>query len=86
MDRHPTRYEWRDNVEELLRRLYKTFGSAIHVNTYHVHPGDKNGRWTRDTAAFDVWGEDGRGIHLPPVLGDRVYNFLYTDPNKPEID
>lgn len=85
-DKHPTRYEWREDVEDLIRRLYKKFGSAIHVNTYHVHPGDENGRWARDTAAFDVWGEGGRNDFLPSALGDRVYNFLFTDPNEPDID
>jgi hypothetical protein len=86
VDRHPTRYEWRDNVAEVIHRLYKTFGPAIHVNTYHVHPGDENGRWARDTAAFDVWGEGGRGVHLPSAIGDQVYDFLFTDPNPPDID
>jgi hypothetical protein len=85
-DRHPTRYEWREDVAGVIRRLYKTFGSAIHVNTYVQHPGDENGRWARDTAAFDVWGEGGRNDFLPSALGDEVYDFLFTDPNPPNID
>jgi Transglycosylase SLT domain len=85
-DRHPTRYEWRENVEAVIRRLYKRFGRAIHVNTYVQHPGDENGRWARDTAAFDVWGKDGRNDFLPSALGDDVYDFLFTDPNEPDID
>jgi hypothetical protein len=85
-DRHPTRYEWREDVAEVIRRLYRTFGSAIHVNTYLQHPGDENGRWARDTAAFDVWGEGGRNDFLPSALGDEVYDFLFTDLNPPDID
>ena len=85
-NRHPTRYKWRDDVEGLIRRLYKRFGPAIHVNTYVQHPGDENGRWARDTAAFDVWGEGGRNDPLPPVLGDKVYAFLFNDLNPPDID
>lgn len=85
-DRHPTRYQWREDAAEVIRRLYQTFGSAIHVNTYVQHPGDENGRWARDTAAFDVWGEGGRNDFLPPALGDEVYDFLFTDPNPPDID
>ena len=85
-DMHPTRYEWREDVAGVIRRLYKTFGSAIHVNTYVEHPGDENGRWARDTAAFDVWGEGDRNVFLDPVLGDEVWNFLFNDLNPPDID
>jgi hypothetical protein len=83
---HPTRYEWREDVEGVLRRLYKQFGRAIHVNTYVEHPGDEGGRWARDTAAFDVWGEEGRGSFLPSGLGAQVYRFLFDDLNPPDID
>jgi hypothetical protein len=84
---HPTRYEWRDDVEEVIRRLYRTFGKDnIHVNTYVEHPGDENGRWARDTAAFDVWGAGGRGSFLDQVLGDEVYHFLFDPLPPPDID
>ena len=85
-DRHPTRYRWREDVAGVIRRLYKRFGSDIHVNTYVQHPGDENGRWARDTAAFDVWGGRGRNFDLPPALGDKVYDLLFDDLNPPDID
>jgi hypothetical protein len=83
---HPTRYEWREDVEGVLRRLYRQFGRDIHVNTYVQHPGDEGGRFARDTAAFDVWDEEGRGSFLPSGLGAQVFRFLFDDPNPPDID
>ena len=91
IDNHPTRYEWREDVANVIRRLYRRFGSAISVNTYVQHPGDEDGRFARDTAAFDVWGPGGREaadstFFLDPVLGDQIYHFLFDDLNPPDID
>ena len=90
---HPTRYEWREDVEGVIRRLYRQFGSDnIKINTYVQHPGDEGGRFARDTTSFDVWGPGGRmgeakqGFFLPPVLGEQIYDFLFDDPNPPDID
>src|SRR5215204_988155 len=90
---HPTRYEWREDVAGVIRRLYRQFGSDnIKVNTYVQHPGDNGGIFARDTAAFDVWGPGGRmgegreDFFLPPALGAQVFRFLFDDPNPPDID
>jgi hypothetical protein len=90
---HPTRYEWREDVAGVIRRLYRQFGSDnIKVNTYVEHPGDNGGIFARDTAAFDVWGpggrmgEGGEAFFLPPALGVQVFRFLFDDPNPPDID
>jgi hypothetical protein len=87
IDVHPTRYEWREDVAGVIRRLYRQFASDnIYVNTYVEHPGDEGGRFARDTAAFDVWGPDGRTHFLPTAVGERVFRFLFDDPNPPDID
>jgi len=92
IDIHPTRYTWREDVEGVIRRVYRQFGSDnIQINTYVQHPGDEDGRFARDTAAFDVWGPGGREATdstfiLPPSLGVQVFRFLFDDPNPPDID
>jgi hypothetical protein len=93
IDVHPTRYQWREDVERLIRRVYRRFGSDnIKINTYVQHPGDEGGRFARDTTSFDVWGPGGRqgeakqDFFLPPVLGEQIFDFLFEDPNPPDID
>jgi len=90
---HPTRFEWREDVAGVIRRLYRQFGrDNISINTYVQHPGDDGGRFARDTTSFDVWGPGGRGeeggedFFLPPALGAQVFRFLFDDPNPPDID
>jgi hypothetical protein len=93
-ERHPTRYEWREDVEQLVRRLYRVFsgpgGPHIHINTYHRHPAGPSGYydtiWCRDTAAFDVWGPDGRIDEIGFERGQRVFDYVFYDPRPPWID
>src|SRR5215211_3566854 len=75
IDVHPTRYEWREDVAGVIRRVYRQFGSDnISINTYVQHPGDDGGFFARDTTSFDVWGPGGRmgegrgDFFLPPAL------------------
>jgi hypothetical protein len=98
IDVHPTRYQWRKDVARVIRRLYRQFGSDnIKINTYVQHPGDEGGIFARDTTSFDVWGPGGRmagpekgelgpNFFLPPVLGEQIFDFLFEDPNPPDID
>jgi hypothetical protein len=97
-DVHPTRYQWREDVERVIRRLYRRFGSDnIKINTYVQHPGDQGGIFARDTTSFDVWGPGGRmaglengelgpNFFLPRVLGEQIFDFIFEDPNLPNID
>lgn len=82
--RHPTRYVWREDVEELIRKLYRKFGGPdqIHINTYVCHPEG----WCRDTTSFDVWGPEGRNDPIGRDLGQRVMDLVFEDPNPPWID
>lgn len=83
VDMHPTRYYWRSDVASVVRKVYEKFGwDKIHLNTYVGHPPGYN----RDTTSFDVWGPGGRGDPLDPVLGKRIFTFLFDDPNPPDID
>jgi lysozyme len=89
VDRHPTRYIWRKDIQKLIRRVYEKFGwAAIHITTYVDHPASEfyEAFGGRDTASFDVWGPAGRGDPLPKELGDKVFDFIYSDPKPPWID
>ena len=82
--RHPTRYTWREDIEELIRRIYRTFGGPkrLHINTYYDHPEG----WWRTRTSFDVWGPEGRGDPIGRDLGQRVLDHVFFDPNPPWID
>jgi GH25 family lysozyme M1 (1,4-beta-N-acetylmuramidase) len=80
-DRHPTRYQWRDDVEAQIRRIYARFPS-VHINTYVDHPEGLG----RDKDSFDVWGPGGRNDPIGFDLGQRVFDFVFTDPNPPLIE
>jgi GH25 family lysozyme M1 (1,4-beta-N-acetylmuramidase) len=84
-DRHPTRYEWREDVEEQIRRIYARFPN-VHINTYVDHPES----FGRDRDSFDVWGPGGRNDpidrRIGSDLGQRVFEFVFNDPNPPLIE
>ncbi len=86
--RHPTRYQWRDDIERYIRQLYRRFGgpSNIHINTYVCHPEDPNPNIAcRDTVSYDIWGPDGRDDPIGPDRGQKIWRFLYEDPGEPLI-
>jgi len=80
-DRHPTRYQWREDVEAQIRRIYARFPS-VQINTYVDHPEG----FGRDEDSFDVWGPGGRNDPIGFDLGQRVFDFVFTDPNPPLIE
>ena len=82
LNRHPTRYEWRGDVEDQIRRIYARFPDRVHINTYVDHPES----FGRDRDSFDVWGLGGRGDPVGFDLGQRVFEFVFNDPNPPLID
>ena len=79
--RHPTRYQWRDDVAEQIRRIYATFPNVT-INTYVDHPEG----FGRDRDSFDVWGPGGRNDPIGFDLGQRVFEFVFNDPNPPLIE
>ena len=85
--RYPTRFQFREDVEQVVRNLYKEFGKYnIFVNTYVKHPPVE----PRPTVSFDVWGGGGdrpghRGLPLNPKIGAEVFDFLFNDPNPPNL-
>ncbi len=85
LNRHPTRYEWRSDIEGLIKRIYSRWPN-VHINTYVQHPGNDDGKWARDTIAFDVWGNGGRGSRLPVDIGNAICDYVFYDPNPPWID
>jgi lysozyme len=78
--RHPTRYQWREDVEEQIRRIYAMFPD-VHINTYIDHPEG----FGRDRDSFDVWGPGGRNDPVGRDRGQRVFDFVFNDPNPPLI-
>ncbi len=93
-DRHPTRYNWRPDVEEWARYLVENYD--VWCNTYYEHPEgwgfnhqstDADGtKWYVQDTSFDVWGPAGRNDPLDPDLGDEIYNLLFHYAGKPDID
>ncbi|HEX6709759.1 MAG TPA: glycoside hydrolase family 25 protein [Rubrobacter sp.] len=79
--RHPTRYQWRDDVEDQIRRIYDVFPN-VHINTYVDHPEG----FRRDRDSFDVWGPGGRNDPIGFDRGQRVFEFVFNDPNPPLIE
>jgi hypothetical protein len=76
--RNPTRYEFRTDVEQIVRNLYKEFGKDnISINTYVNHPEVA----PRPNVSFDVWGPKGRDDPLPWGLGDQVFWHIFNDPD-----
>jgi hypothetical protein len=80
-DRHPTRYEWRKDVEDQIRRIYDLF-PTVEINTYVDHPEG----YERDVDSFDIWGPGGRNDPIDPDLGQAVFEFVFNDPNPPLIE
>ena len=78
VERHPTRYTWRDDVEKRARHLVNNY--ECWVNTYFDHPEG----FRRDRDSFDVWGPAGRGHPLNKALGQTIYNFLLKEKDKIE--
>jgi GH25 family lysozyme M1 (1,4-beta-N-acetylmuramidase) len=79
--RHPTRYEWRPDVEDQIPRVYEAFPDVT-INTYVDHPEG----YGRDVDSFDVWGPGGRDDPIGFDLGQRVFDFIFNDPNPPLIE
>jgi hypothetical protein len=79
IDLHPTRYNWRPDVEELARYLVDNYD--VWCNTYVDHPPG----WSADERSIDVWGPGGRGHAIDPAVGQAVFNYVFDNPNPPSI-
>jgi hypothetical protein len=93
VDQHPTRYDWREDIEELIRLIYRRFGGPDQqeMNTYVNHPPnpDKNGRsiwlgFDTQSLSLDVWGPTGRGEALPLERHRDIYKFLFNLDGAPD--
>jgi hypothetical protein len=63
--RHPTHYDWRDDLEQLTARLVNMnrFYKKIWINTYHLHPPDLPREMTRSHLTNGVEAYSGpRGV------------------------
>jgi hypothetical protein len=91
VDQHPTRYKWREDIEELIRLIYRRFGGPDEqeMNTYVNHPPNKNGEsifigFETQHLSLDVWGPRGRGDPLPPERHRDIYRFLFNLEGAPD--
>lgn len=79
IDLYPTRYTWREDIDELARKIIGRFG--VWCNTYVDHPPG----WALDQVSVDVWAYAGRSYELDPDLGQEVFDYVFNDPNPPWI-
>lgn len=93
MHMHPTRYGWEAHVIPLIRKLYRQMGGPdeIHINTYYDHPPDEQSprRWPLDfysRLSLDVWGGGGRNDPIGKAKGQKAFDIIWNDQNRPYID
>jgi len=91
VDQHPTRYDWREDIEELIRLIYRQFAGPDEqeMNTYVNHPPNENGRsiwlgFDTQRLSLDVWGPSGRGDPLPLERHRDIYRFLFNLDGAPD--
>jgi hypothetical protein len=93
VDEHPTRYDCREDIEELIRLIYRRFGGPDEqeMNTYVNHPPNENenGRsiwlgFETQHLSLDVWGPRGRGDSLPLERHRNIYHFLFNLDGAPD--
>lgn len=94
LQRHPTRYFWRPDVEEWARYLVQNY--SVWCNTYWEHPEgwgfnvaseDIDGTiWLVHNTSLDVWGPAGRGDWLDSDLGDYIFRLLMDYEGLPNIN
>ena len=79
---HPTRYNWRAEVEQVARRTVDYYGwGNCWANTYVDHPPG----FGRDATSIDFWGED-RTYPIPYWMGQEIFEWLFNDPEEPNIE
>lgn len=81
VQKHPTHFNWDNDVKRLVDRYEEEYYGKIYINTYKDHPP---GHWW-DSRSLDVWHSDGRGYALPKHLGDQVLERIFNDPDPPYI-
>ncbi len=89
---YPTHFDWRQDVEYLVRKYEAEFPWKTFINTYKNHPPLFGRKY--EFVSFDVWagGLDRygqytgyRGKALDPTLGERIFWRIFNDPDGPPI-
>lgn len=80
---HPTHYNWRGDVYDLVVKYlnHPKLKGKVWINTYHDHPPG----WGLDAVSFDVWDWGGRGVSLTNALRKLVFDIIFNDPEGPKI-
>ena len=91
--RHPTRYEWRPDIEEWPQWLVDNFN--VTCNTYYEHPEGRGWEvasyapdgteWYIMNTSFDVWGPAGRNDPLGSTVGWQIFSILMNYQPPPDI-
>jgi predicted chitinase len=80
IDTHPTRYNWRSDVEAVARYLVDNYD--VWVNTYVDHPPG----WGADERSLDVWASGGRGYTIDPAVGQAAFDDIFNNGKEPWIN
>lgn len=97
IDDHPTNFNWRSDVQGVVNRVQKKWPWKTYINTYWWHPPYNPPAIVErfDSRSFDVWGGGGtgqgsysgyRGKPLPVELGKQIFDFIFNNPNPPNIN
>ena len=92
---HPTHFDWRQDVANLVKRIQGQFPNLTYANTYVWHPPYAPPLITvrHDAVSVDFWGGgvlNGkyvgyRGKPIATSLGQQVWKALWNDPYLPNI-
>lgn len=93
---HPTHYNWRPPVKEVVKKVQAKFPWQQWIGTYYWHPPYRYPSITRryDADSFDVWGggvvngiyRGYRGKPLPDHLHKEIFDFIFNMRGEPNIN
>lgn len=82
---YPTRYTFRPDVEKIARRIVDKYPGEVWANTYYIHPPDVYPP-SREVDSVDFWDYAGRGYAIDYSIGQAIFDELFDDPAKPDIE
>src|SRR5215216_5779997 len=84
---HPTRYNWRPDVEQVARYLVDNYD--VWCNTYYEHPpgygndvastDDDGSVWYVSNVSLDIWNSQGRGFDVDPAVGQAAFDAIFNN-------
>lgn len=81
VERHPTHFNWRADLRELVDEVEAEYYGQIYICTYRDHPPG----WGLDAVSLDVWDAAGRGAPLDPAIWQEVFDRFFHAKTGPYI-